>query len=336
MAFDIDSLGLKTSVVSKTTDNLSIFLYGYNGLGKTQQAVKFPKPLFISLQGVGLEGLNGVTFKSIKTWSELKTFINTLVTHESEIKEQYQTIILDEIEIAQMMAEKYVCDINGVTKIKEGNSGYGLWKELDNEISSTFLKLIGTSFCKIYITHPIQLESGQAFPAGDVKRFLPILLNHSAVIGYVKGNGIDADGKPIHSSLELVQTSEWFARTKNMYFPTEIEDFTADNFLKAYYDAIDKQTEVDGVQPITYEEQKELYATGNENVDFEDLIADTQNLCRELAEKASIDKVTKIVEDVLGVDKKLSGCTEQQLEGVMVIKNTIEEELKKISEKKKK
>lgn len=334
MGFSLDSLGLKTSKVAKTTDGLSIFLYGYNGLGKTQQAVKFPKPLFISLQGVGLEGINGVTFKSVKNWAEFKSFINTLYTHADEIKEEYQTIIIDEIEIAQRMVEKYVCDCNGVTRIKDGNSGYGLWSEFANEINDVFLKLVGTPFCKIYITHPVQVDRGdgnmQAFPAGDQKRFLPILLNHSPIIAYVKGNGVDTEGKPVHSSLELVQTDQWFARTKNQYFTPEIADFTGDNLLKAYYDAVDAQAAAEGTVPITHEEQEELYSTGNENISFDDLIAETQEFCRNLAEKTSPDKVTKIIEEVLGAGKKLNNCTEQQLEGVMVIRDKILLELEKV------
>ena len=335
MGFDLYELGLKKSVITKTTDGLNFFFYGYNGLGKTQEAVKFPKPLFISFQGVGLSGLNGVEFKSVKTWAEFKSFINMLVMHEKEIKQQYQTIIMDEIEVAQMMVEKYICDTNGVTRIKDGNNGYGLYKELKTEVESTFLKLIGTSFCKIYITHPVQDETGKMFPVGDAKRFLPILVNHSIIVGYIKPNGLDSEGKPVHSSLELTQTDQWFAKTNNTYFVPEIEDFTAENVIKAYFDAVDKQIATEGAHPVTYEEQQELFKTGNEDIQFEDLIADTQDLCRDLAEKISVDKVTAIVESVLGTGKKLSACTEQQIEAVQVIKSIVEAELNKLGAKKK-
>ena len=81
MAFDIDSLGLKTSIVSKTTDNLSIFLYGYNGLGKTQQAVKKDMNQFVKNELNATFKTNGkLTSESILRYNnKLAELMNTKV-----------------------------------------------------------------------------------------------------------------------------------------------------------------------------------------------------------------------------------------------------------------
>lgn len=316
----------QVSRVTRTLDNFVCMYYGLGGLGKTPVACNFPKPIYFAFGKSGLSGLNDVRFYSIKNWSDFRKYVNFFANPQNydELHEEVQTIVLDELEVAFQYLETYLCSTQGVAKIGEMNSGYGGWKELEDEWSKTMLKLFGSGFSIVNILHTTTLpDSTKQFPAGN-KRMLPVILNHSDVIGYVKGNGLDADGKPIHSSLILTDCDECFARTRNEYIGLRhpiIEDFTAENLIEAYFDGIDAQSEIEGVKPISKQEQDKMFE--EEKIDFKDLMEETTTLCADVSEKVSKDKVFDVIEGVLGKDKKLSGCTEKNYEAVKVIRDEL-------------
>lgn len=320
--FSLDALlNPSVSKVTKTTDSLIVTWYGYGGLGKTPVATKMEKPFYLAFGKSGLSGLNNVPFKSIMSWAEFKKFNKTFTDPKNfdTLHERYQTIILDEMEILYSYCEKYVANTEGVNKIKEGNGGYGLWGDLKTEWESEILKIIGSGFCVIFILHTAPNEAGMQFPVGDQKRMLPILLNHSEIIGYVYGNGVDPEtGRSYHSSLGLAGTKDYFARTRNEYFDPVIEDFTAENFVQAYYDAVSRQEEAEGVNAISVSERDEMYETPKR--DFDDLMAEVEATGKEVVKKyKSKEKITEVVEKVLGKGALVSSCTPRQQEAVEVI-----------------
>lgn len=320
----------EVSRVTKTTDGFVATIYGLGGLGKTPVATKMERPYYLAFGKSGLSGLNNVPFKAIKSWAEFKQFVKIFTDPKNydQLHEKFQTLILDEMEILYSYCEKFVANSEGVNKIKEGNGGYGLWKDLATEWETELLKVIGSGFCIIFILHTAQDETGRMFPVGDQKRMLPILINHSEVIGYVKGNGVDPDtGKPIHSSLMLAGTDEYFARTRNEYFDPVIEDFTADNFIKAYYDAIDRQSKAEGIKPVSKKERDKMFA-GKPEEDFEALMKRVGEVGEKVYEKfGSKEKLTEVVESVLGKGALVSNCTPKQREAVEVILNNLEDML---------
>ena len=316
-----DLLNPNVSKVTKTTDGLVITIYGFGGLGKTPVATKMEKPYYLAFGKSGLSGLNNVPFKSIMSWADFKRFNKTLTNPANfeALHNKFQTIVLDEMEVLYGYCEKYVANCEGVNKIKEGNGGYGLWGDLKTEWESEMLKIIGSGFCVMFILHTAPDDSGRQFPVGDVKRMLPILLNHSEVIGYVKGNGVDQDtGRPIHSSLMLAATPDYFARTRNEYFDPVIEDFTAENLVQAYYDAIERQEKAEGVKSITKAERDQMFSTTKR--DFEEVMDEVAEVGQKIVEKyGSKEKLTEVVESVLGKGALVSTCTVKQQEAVEVI-----------------
>lgn len=316
-----DILNPPISRVQKSVDGLVVCFHGRGGLGKTPVATKFPKPYYLAFGKSGLSGINNVPFQPIKSWSKFKDFTKLFCDPKNfdQIHEKYQTLILDEMEILYSYCEKYVANTEGVNKIKEGNGGYGLWKDLATEWESELLKVIGSGFCVVFILHTAEDENGKCFPVGDAKRMLPIIINHSEIIGYVKGNGVDSEtGRPIHSSLMLADTPQWFARTRNEYFDSVIEDFTADNVIKAYYTAIDRQEKAEGVKSISREERDAMFE--NEKRNFDELMDELQEVGQRVVEKyGNKEKLTEVVEAVLGKGALVSNATPKQQEAVEVI-----------------
>ena len=320
-----DILNTNVSRVTKSLDSLIVLLYGMGGTGKTPVAASMPDPLYLAFGKSGLSGLNDVPFISIRSWADFKKFVKTFTDPKNYeiLHSKYQTIILDELEVLYSYCEKYVANSEGVNKIKEGNGGFGLWKDLGDEWKDEILKVIGSGFCVVFILHAILEDDGYFFPVGDKKRMLPILLNHSDVIGYVKGNGVDPDtGKSIHSSLMVAGTDEYFARTRNEYFDPVIEDFTAENLIQAYYDAIDRQEKAEGVKAVSKEERDAMFNV--EKRDFDELMNEVQETGAAIVEKyGSKEKVTEVVESVLGKGSLVSNCTPKQQEAVEVILNEL-------------
>lgn len=322
-----DLLNPSVSRVSKSTDGVVITIYGFGGLGKTPVATKMEKPYYLAFGKSGLSGINNVPFKPIMSWAEFKKFNKTLTDPKNfeTLHDRFQTIILDELEVLYSYCEKYVANSEGVNKIKEGNGGYGLWGDLKSEWEAEMLKIIGSGFCVMFILHTASDESGRQFPVGDAKRMLPILLNHSEIIGYVKGNGVDSDtGKSLHSSLMLAGTDEYFARTRNEYFDPVIEDFTAENLVKAYYDAIERQEKIEGVTAISKTERDKMFETTKR--DFNELMDEVMDVGAKVVEKYnSKEKLTEVVESVLGKGALVSNCTPKQQEAVEVILSELKE-----------
>ena len=326
--FSLDAiLNPPVSRVQKSTDGLVVLWFGLGGLGKTPVATKMEKPYYLAFGKSGLSGLNNVPFQSIRSWAEFKRFVKVFCDPKNfeQIHQAYQTLILDEMEVLYSYCEKYVANSEGVNKIKEGNGGYGLWGDLKTEWETEMLKVIGSGFCIVFILHTAPDESGRQFPVGDQKRMLPILINHSEVVGYVKGNGTDPDsGKAIHSSLMLAGTDEWFARTRNEYFDPIIEDFTAKNFIKAYYDAIDRQEKAEGVKSVSRQERDAMFET--EKRDFNDLMDELQEVGQKVVEQyGSKEKLTEVVEAVLGKGALVSNATPKQQEAVEVILSNLKD-----------
>ena len=326
--FSLDAiLNPPVSRVQKSVDGFIVSFFGRGCLGKTPVATKMPKPYYLAFGKSGLSGLNNVPFQSIKSWAEFKKFVKVFCDPKNfeQIHQNFETLVLDEMEILYSYCEKYVANTEGVNKIKEGNGGYGLWGDLKTEWETELLKVIGSGFCVVFILHTAQDDTGKNYPVGDAKRMLPILINHSEVIGYVKGNGVDPDtGKPIHSSLMLADTPEWFARTRNEYFDPMIEDFTADNLIKAYYTAIDRQEKAEGVKAITREERDSMFETKKRP--FNEVMDELQEVGQKVVEKyGSKEKLTEVVESVLGKGALVSNATPKQQEAVEVILSNLKD-----------
>lgn len=326
---DFDIFNPQVSKVAKNISGLIIAVHGVSGTGKTPGITKhMPKPLYLACGKSGLSGINNVPFFSITDWATAKKIVKQLCDKKNydKLHEMYETIVLDEMEVLWKYCEQYICSINGVTKVGEANNGYGAWADLKNEWETLIMQLVSSGFCVVYILHSAPDDTGRMFPVGDIKRQLPIILNHAEIIGYAKGNEPNPEtGKAVHSSLMLAGNNEYFARTRNEYFSPCIDDFTGENLIKEYYAALDRQEKAEGITPISREEQDKQYAS--KEVDFESLMDEVQEYGQRLAEEKGLDTLTEIVEKTLGKNGKVSACTKKQAQAVQIILMDIKEAL---------
>lgn len=275
----IDIFNPQVSVVAKGLEGKVITIYGSNNLGKTKQSTRMKKPLYLPFEK-GLNAIAGVQFMPINSWADFKKVNKQLTKNAEKAKEMYQTIIVDEVDAFAKYATRYVCEQYDVERIKDGNDGFGLWKEYETEVWEEINKLIGVGFTVIFIAHAAEDKKGKVYPKGD-KRVLAPVIDNSDIVLYLSSNGVDEDRKVIKSSAWLAETEEHFARSRFDYIDTYLPEFTAENLEKAIIEAVERQEQAEGIVAVTYEEQKQNNAS--EELDFNSLMDQIKEIGMKLA-----------------------------------------------------
>ncbi|MEC3756073.1 ATP-binding protein [Bacillus halotolerans] len=310
----IDIFNPQVSVVAKGLEGKVITIYGSNNLGKTKQSTRMKKPLYLPFEK-GLNAIAGVQFMPINSWADFKKVNKQLTKNAEKAKEMYQTIIVDEVDAFAKYATRYVCEQYDVERIKDGNDGFGLWKEYETEVWEEINKLIGVGFTVIFIAHAAEDKKGKVHPKGD-KRVLAPVIDNSDIVLYLSSNGVDEDRKVIKSSAWLAETEEHFARSRFDYIDTYLPEFTAENLEKAIIEAVERQEQAEGIVAVTYEEQKQNNAS--EELDFNSLMNQIKEIGMKLNEEGRLEEVNEITEKHLGKGVKVTECSRKQV-GVMSV-----------------
>ncbi|MGI6168440.1 MAG: ATP-binding protein [Christensenellales bacterium] len=324
-----DIFNPQVSVVAKGLEGKRIMIYGSNNLGKTKQATRMKKPFYLPFEK-GVNAISGVPFVPINSWADFKK-VNKQLTSSATVekaKELYNTIIFDEVEASAKYCQRYINGLYGVSRIKDGNDGFGLWKEYETEYWEEINKLTGAGYTIIFIAHKTENKDGFVMPKGDKRALEPIVDNCDIVV-YVKSNGVDENGKVINSSGYLAQTDEFFARSRFDYIDTYIENFTAENLETVVIEAIKRQEEAEGITAVSFNEQKAAFES--EKIDFNELMEKVGKAGEKFIEADKADLLVEIVEKHLGKGKKVSECTKGQIEVVSVIYDDLIDTIKELN-----
>ena len=129
MALDIFKPSI--SAIADGLEGKVILIYGKNNLGKTYQAVRFPKPFVIACE-VGLNGIDGVPYVPVNKWSDFKNIVRQFTNPQTKekAKEQYSTIIIDEVYASSLYAQDFVCATygDGALTLADGDSKHNLYQ----------------------------------------------------------------------------------------------------------------------------------------------------------------------------------------------------------------
>ncbi|MCY8944022.1 ATP-binding protein [Bacillus atrophaeus] len=311
----IDIFNPQISVVAKGLEGKVITIYGSNNLGKTKQSTRMKKPLYLPFEK-GLNAIAGVQFMPINSWADFKKVNKQLTKNAEKAKEMYQTIIVDEVDAFAKYATRYVCEQYDVDRIKDGNDGFGLWKEYETEVWEEINKLIGVGFTVIFIAHAAEDKKGKVYPKGD-KRVLAPVIDNSDIVLYLSSNGVDEDRKVIKSSAWLAETDEHFARSRFDYIDTYLPEFTAENLEKAIIEAVERQEKAEGIVAVTYEEQKQNNAS--EELDYDSMMEQIKEIGIKLNGEGRLEEVNEITEKHLGKGVKVTECSRKQIDVMSVI-----------------
>ncbi|MDD4779082.1 MAG: AAA family ATPase [Tissierellia bacterium] len=321
--------------ISKITTDLRgkiITIYGYNNLGKTYQASKFKNPVFIPFEE-GLNGISGAIVLKANKWSDFTGHLKTLSGRKwAKIVEQEQvTIICDGMETMGRWCRDYITEKFGSSSIKTGNAGYGLWQEYQDEMFNQVNKLLKLGFTVVFLGHEkFDKDKNKFIIEGDERNIAP-MRNNSDYVVYLKSNGVDKDGNPINSSGYLAETDDFFARSRNIYTESFIEDFTAENLEKVIIAGLIKEKEMSGQKDdIDYKVQREIYE--GEEPTHEELKEAIGELFAKFEGLDKLEEYADIVAEHLGEDIAVSETTKKHLQQLMRIQQDLEELLEKLEE----
>lgn len=324
MGVSVDIFNPQTSVLAAGLEGKSIFLYGQSGVGKTYVAARLPKPYFLACES-GLNAQAGVKYNKISNWADFRKVVRQLTSTATVDKARalYDTIIIDEVYASSIMCQDFIINTygNNALTLGDGDGKHNLYSMYEKEFFKMINLLLSRDYTVVFIGH-VQEKDGKITPKGDKRCINPITDNCDFVF-YIQSNGVNEKGEVVKSSAYCFQNDKFFARSRFEFCSPVIREFTAENLVETIKDAVIKQAEHDGVQTVSYDEQKEQNTTESEN--FDEVMTRIQELGTKMMEAGRGEELTDIIEGVLGPGGKVSNCTKKQLSAVIIIKDEMEQ-----------
>ena len=146
----INLLDVKPHQVSRDLSGYITFLYGPPKVGKTTFGSQMPGHIILAFEK-GYNALPGVMAVDVTTWGEMKTLLRDF--KKPEVKERYQSIIIDTADVAAEVCQKYVCNQLGIENIGDGGWGTNGWAKYKKEFEETFRTLTQLGYAVVFISH---------------------------------------------------------------------------------------------------------------------------------------------------------------------------------------
>ena len=140
----INLLGLQPHKVSRDLSGYITFIYGPPKVGKTTLATQMPGALLLAFER-GYNAIPGIIAQDVNTWGEMKQIFREL--KKPEVQEVYKTIIVDTVDIAADLCQKYICNQLGIDNMGDGGWGTNSWSKYKKEIP----------FCVILVSHVVSI-----------------------------------------------------------------------------------------------------------------------------------------------------------------------------------
>lgn len=312
-------LDIKPHVVSKDLRGYTVLMYGEPKSGKTTTATKFPKHLILGFEK-GWSAIPGAMAERINSWGEFKKILREL--KQDNIKQMFETIIIDTADIAYDYCEKYICNLNGVDSIGKIPFGQG-YTMVGKEFDECLRSIVQLNYGLVLISHSVDKtftnENGQEYT-----QIVPTLPNKARlicqrmcdIIGFSKSVEIDGGYK---TKFYMRGTPRYVAGSRFKYTP-DVIDFSYNNLVDAIGMAIDKQIAEDGND--FFSSERVNLNTAPAEIDFDAVVAQFTEITKGLMEKDSAyyaPRIVEIVERHLGKGKKVMDATRDQGEAVDLI-----------------
>ena len=331
----IDLLAVQPHKMSRDLRGYSVFLYGGYKTGKTTTACKFPNHLLLAFEK-GYSAIPGAMAQPINDWREFKQVLKEL--KKDEVKEKFETIIVDTGDIAYDYCTKYICNNNDATSISEIPYGKG-YSLVSKEFDDCLRLIVQLGYGLVIISHETDKtfkdEYGQDYlkivPTLD-KRANNIIARMCDIIGYSRSFETD---EGTTTKLYMRGTPRFEAGSRFKYTPDEII-FNYDNLVKAISDAVEKHEKEVGKELFT-NEKEDAYKDTTSELDYDALMEEFQSLMSMLEEKYPAEKmesffvprIQQMAEKYLGKGNKISNCSYNQVEQLALIIDDIKELIEK-------
>ena len=325
MAFDL--LAIEPHKVSRDLTGYITYIYGAAKTGKTTLASKAGTALILAFER-GYNALPGVYPVDIATWGDAKSVAREL--KKPAVKERYDAVIFDTVDIAGQLCEKYICAQNGVDRINEIPYGQG-WTLMKKEFEDLVRTITHMGYAVFFISHDKDKEFkrkdgssyNQIIPSCP-NSFNDIAKNLADIYAYAEkyeDNGIAKVRLVIRS---LDNSIDCGCRFK---YIDPVVDMSYDALCEALNRAIDKEAAETNGEFVTNDRNVTMI---EKNYDYDGLIAEFNNLASELMTKDQEyygPRITFIIEKYLGKGRKMSDSTIAQVELIDQIVSEIKDTL---------
>ena len=291
-----------------------------------------PSPLLLAFER-GYNAIPGIIAQDVTTWGEMKQIFREL--KKPEVQAAYKTIIVDTVDIAADLCQKYICSQLGIENMGEGGWGTNSWTKYKKEFEEIFRGLTMMGYAVVFISHSKsgtdKDQNGKEY--GFIKpttqsSALQIIENMTDIYAYAR-TYVDANGDEKRVlTLRSPAGSGISCGSRFKYIVPEIP-LNYDALTKAITEAIDKEAKEHGNEFVTNEREN---APIVKEYDFDALMKQFEERVGELMSKDQdyfAPRITQIVEKYLGKNKKMSGVTRDQAELVYLVVTEIEDELVK-------
>lgn len=310
----IDLLNLEPTKISRDLKGKYIFAYGAAKIGKTSLIASFPKSLIFSFEP-GTNALNNIYKVNITSWKDFKLSVKQL--QNDKVKEKFDFVGIDTVDIAYELCEQYICNINGVSSIGDIPYGKG-WTTLKKEFSKIFRDIAMAGYGLIFISHAT--EKAVKDSHGEYQKIVPAcpsvgesivnkLVDFIIYIGIEYENDEDVTG----TRYMYFKGNRYIkAGSRFKYIPDKVK-FGYQELVDAVNDAIDKQVGTDG---ITAERNENFYQS--EERPFNDVMDEAKEIWGKILDKddsdQTVEEMSKIIEKNFGSRILLSQTSPSQQE----------------------
>lgn len=326
----INLLAIQPHKVSRDLSGYITLLYGPAKVGKTTFGAQMPGELILATER-GYNALPGVIVQDITSWSDIKQVVREL--KKPEIQAVYKSLIIDTIDLAADMCQKYVCNQLGIENIGDGGWTNNGWDKYKREFEDVFRTLAQLGYAILFISHDkeitIKPENGieyQQIRSSMQTSALKIVENMSDIIAYA--HPVIREGQPRRILTLRSADNSIRCGCRFKYMVPEI-DFSYDNLVKALNDAIDKEAAETGGKFVT---EERIAAIETPTYDYDALMNEFATIAGELMNKEPTyyqPRITQIVEKYLGKGKKVADTTRDQAEFLYLIVTEIKSDLMK-------
>lgn len=319
----IDLLAIQPHKVSRDLSGYITYIYGPGGAGKTTFGASCKKPLLLAFE-LGYKALPGVMAQPVQSWGEVKQVLRDL--KRPEVKEVYSTIVVDTVDIASQLCEKYMCNQLGIENIGDGGWATNGWAKAKKEWEQTWRAFTMEGYAVVFISH----SKDKVFKKKDGTEYNQITPSCSTAYEEIIKNMVDIMG---YIEIEngqrklILRSADDSVDCKSRFkmIASEIP-FGYNELVDALNEAIDKEAALTNGQFVTNESFKAPEVT---NYDYDALMAEFKDIVGIVMGKNQTNavKLTAIVDKYLGKGKKVAEATPEQSELIYLIISEIKSDL---------
>lgn len=271
----------------------------------------------------------GVMAQPINAWKEALAVKKQLLKDADQAQEEgretyYKSVIVDTIDIAYDLCERYVLDKEGVEYLDETEKMRG-YRELSREYDRFFQEIVKAGYTLICISHATTKqvkENGEKYektiPTVPDRGFLVVarLVDVCAYASYET----DPETGATSSWLTMRGSKYLEAGSRNPYMSEKIP-FTYEALRADMEQAIDK-LEANGGQ-VTNEENNLFKDQSDPAPDFKTLVSEIKKYAKVMNANDLMNDYGKIVAEYLGKGRNVMDCDDSQTDMLILIRDDL-------------